>query len=183
LLDERLELVAYTDVLCRHYGSGSVGSPRLPPCSTILFSNRAGDSIFLPLTMELGFSSDALAAQPRCPLAEIDSRVEALGSLYVMEGSTLGGRIIARNLERCLGPSRQAAWPISTVMALGRVADVPDRAGPSARRTGCSSGPRRNSDVRAARVVVDTVSPQAATFAIGATRRNDASSTPAVPEQ
>jgi heme oxygenase len=37
-----------------------------------------------------------------CPLA-LDGVAEALGALYVVEGSTLGGRIIARMLERSIG--------------------------------------------------------------------------------
>jgi heme oxygenase (biliverdin-IX-beta and delta-forming) len=51
----------------------------------------------------LGVSIDALKALPQCPLITLHDGVEALGSLYVMEGSTLGGRVIRQNLMRCLG--------------------------------------------------------------------------------
>jgi heme oxygenase (biliverdin-IX-beta and delta-forming) len=51
----------------------------------------------------LGVSNDALKALPRSPLITLRDGVEALGSLYVMEGSTLGGRVIRQNLMRCLG--------------------------------------------------------------------------------
>jgi heme oxygenase (biliverdin-IX-beta and delta-forming) len=51
----------------------------------------------------IGVSNDALKALPRCPLITLRDGVEALGSLYVMEGSTLGGRVINQNLMRCLG--------------------------------------------------------------------------------
>jgi len=37
------------------------------------------------------------------PLTPLHDAAEALGSLYVMEGSTLGGRLIRRNVQRCLG--------------------------------------------------------------------------------
>jgi heme oxygenase len=39
----------------------------------------------------LGLSVDAMEAVPQCPLTELRDDMEALGSLYVMEGSTLGG--------------------------------------------------------------------------------------------
>ena len=51
----------------------------------------------------LGLSAHEVAGLPACPLPLLRNAVEALGSLYVMEGSTLGGRVIERNVERCLG--------------------------------------------------------------------------------
>jgi heme oxygenase len=52
----------------------------------------------------LGYGADALRALPRCrdlpPLAGLP---ETMGSLYVLEGSTLGGQVVARRLERSLG--------------------------------------------------------------------------------
>lgn len=38
------------------------------------------------------------APPPPCPLAEPDSRAEALGLFYVLEGSTLGGQVIRKRL-------------------------------------------------------------------------------------
>jgi heme oxygenase len=47
---------------------------------------------------------DALAAIPRCSsIARYDTRARQLGALYVVEGSTLGGRQLARNLDPLLG--------------------------------------------------------------------------------
>lgn len=47
--------------------------------------------------------------QTRVPLSEalppLDTREEVLGSMYVLEGSTLGGQMISRYLERTLGLS------------------------------------------------------------------------------
>ena len=55
-----------------------------------------------------GVPVEALATVPRCPLVDLRDAAEALGSLYVMEGSTLGGQPILRNIERCLGPTHAA---------------------------------------------------------------------------
>lgn len=48
----------------------------------------------------LGMSADEREALPRCGAAAAlcDDEAGAIGSLYVMEGSTLGGRTIARHL-------------------------------------------------------------------------------------
>ncbi len=52
----------------------------------------------------LGVSEQALAQLPRCPaLPPIDGVPRALGCMYVLEGATLGGQIIARHLEAHLG--------------------------------------------------------------------------------
>jgi heme oxygenase len=52
----------------------------------------------------LGYDMDAVRALPRCRnLPPLTSMAETLGSLYVLEGSTLGGQVIARRLERSLG--------------------------------------------------------------------------------
>ena len=51
----------------------------------------------------LGLSAREVALLPMCPVPVLRNAAEALGSLYVMEGSTLGGRVIERNVERCLG--------------------------------------------------------------------------------
>ena len=46
----------------------------------------------------------ALATIPRCTsLARLDTQARQLGALYVVEGSTLGGRHLARNLDRLFG--------------------------------------------------------------------------------
>lgn len=51
----------------------------------------------------LGASPFAVDALPSCPVPLLGNAAAALGSLYVMEGSTLGGRIIERHVERRLG--------------------------------------------------------------------------------
>lgn len=52
----------------------------------------------------LGLDPVARAAIPRCAaLPVLDSAAAALGCLYVLEGATLGGQLIARHLDRHLG--------------------------------------------------------------------------------
>lgn len=48
-----------------------------------------------------GQGADALALRPAGPRSFAASA--ALGGIYVLEGSTLGGRVIAKHLRRCLG--------------------------------------------------------------------------------
>jgi heme oxygenase len=49
-------------------------------------------------------SGDTLATIPRCSaFPRFDTPASKLGALYVVEGSTLGGRTLARNLDRLLG--------------------------------------------------------------------------------
>lgn len=49
----------------------------------------------------LGFSDESIEALPRCStLPALDSWGQALGALYVLEGSTLGGQFIVRHLSR-----------------------------------------------------------------------------------
>lgn len=51
----------------------------------------------------LGLSFQEIAALPRCTdLPEIHETAAAIGSLYVLEGSTLGGQVITRLLGQCL---------------------------------------------------------------------------------
>lgn len=52
----------------------------------------------------LGAAPGRVAALPDCPLLPpVDDPARALGSLYVLEGSTLGGQVVSRHLESILG--------------------------------------------------------------------------------
>lgn len=56
----------------------------------------------------LGWPAGVLAALPRCrDLPPLDSFARALGCLYVLEGATLGGQLIAREARRSLGLSAE----------------------------------------------------------------------------
>ncbi|MGX7704986.1 biliverdin-producing heme oxygenase [Methylobacterium sp. Gmos1] len=54
----------------------------------------------------LGLDDAAIAALPRPHLALPRDRDEAFGALYVLEGSTLGGQVIAKHIGRQLGLTR-----------------------------------------------------------------------------
>lgn len=53
----------------------------------------------------LGYSDDRVAALPRWGGWLPSSAAEMLGCLYVLEGSTLGGKIISKQIRRTLGIS------------------------------------------------------------------------------
>jgi heme oxygenase len=57
----------------------------------------------------LAVDACALASVPRCsaPMT-LDTPARRLGALYVVEGSTLGGQHLARNLDTLLGPTAPA---------------------------------------------------------------------------
>jgi heme oxygenase len=107
LLNENLELDAYKTVLARFYGFWSGWQPQIADLlqdDAFLTPRRRLHLLAADLTA-LGVSNDELAALPKCPLTTLHDTAEALGSLYVMEGSTLGGKSIRRNIQRCLGTS------------------------------------------------------------------------------
>ena len=104
LLDDQLDRDSYSRVLQRFYGFWQAWEPR----AAFLLEDGmlAGQRRLHLLAADLatlGVSASAVAALPACPPPVLRDAAEALGSLYVMEGSTLGGRVILRNVERCLG--------------------------------------------------------------------------------
>jgi heme oxygenase len=59
--------------------------------------------------LALGGSAAELAATPRCTnLPDLTAPEQLLGCLYVIEGATLGGRIITRQLQTQLGLSPES---------------------------------------------------------------------------
>jgi heme oxygenase (biliverdin-IX-beta and delta-forming) len=105
LLEEDIDLDKYKNVLARFYGFWSGWEPQV----TMLLQDEALSKprqrlhLLVSDLAALGISGDAIQALPRCPLTTLCDAMEALGSLYVMEGSTLGGRVIQRHVERRLG--------------------------------------------------------------------------------
>lgn len=53
---------------------------------------------------QLGMSDGERAGLPLAPRLPLHTPGHLLGALYVREGSTLGGKVLARNLEHLLGP-------------------------------------------------------------------------------
>jgi heme oxygenase len=105
LLDEHLGRAAYTDILARFYGFWSGWQPQVAALfqDELFLKPRRRLHLLAADLAALGVSAQALPALPVCPLTALGDDREALGSLYVMEGSTLGGRSIRQNVERCLG--------------------------------------------------------------------------------
>ncbi len=68
------------------------------------FAARAKTPLLIRDLNALGRDAADIAALPRCrDLPLLESFAGALGCLYVIEGATLGGQIIARHLWRTLG--------------------------------------------------------------------------------
>lgn len=53
--------------------------------------------------MDLGLSSAVVAALPSPTIAPFPTLAAGMGALYVLEGSTLGGQVICREVEQRLG--------------------------------------------------------------------------------
>ena len=69
-----------------------------------LFRGRRKIPLLLKDLRALGATADEIAALPRCrQLVPMPTRAAALGAMYVVEGSTLGGSVIAHLVERELG--------------------------------------------------------------------------------
>jgi heme oxygenase len=114
LLDETLSREDYLEVLKSFYGFWRSWQPL---CAALI----ADDGLTrprnrLPLLQQdllaLGLSEAELTTLPACPPPGLANAGQALGSLYVMEGSTLGGRVIAKSLAQRfgLGPTNGAAY-------------------------------------------------------------------------
>lgn len=103
LLDE-LGVDSYKAVLSRFFGFWKGWQPQIAALldDEAFTKPRRRLHLLAADLAVLGVSTEALVAVPLCPLTTLQGEAEALGSLYVMEGSTLGGRVIQRNVERCL---------------------------------------------------------------------------------
>ena len=105
LLDEWLDQDAYKQVLERFYGFWRGWEPQVAALlqDGAFLEPRRRTHLLRADLAALGSSACAVAALPACPPPLLRDAAGALGSLYVMEGSTLGGRVIQRNVERRLG--------------------------------------------------------------------------------
>ena len=118
LLDPGLSPARYRSVMAAFYGFYADLEPRLLlaaglHAADIELGRRAKIPLLLLDLRALGRASDQIAGLPRCtdlPLSPTPSH--ALGTLYVLEGATLGGQVIARNLRAALGlgPTNGAAF-------------------------------------------------------------------------
>jgi heme oxygenase len=115
-LEGELELTSFTgspdsyrEILARFYGFHAVweweaGAMIADPG---FFDPRRKLSLLVRDLRALGASDGEIAALPLCgPAAAMPTRAAAFGAMYVVEGSTLGGSLIAHNAERRLGIGR-----------------------------------------------------------------------------
>ena len=95
-------------VLARFFGFYDAWEPRLGSClaDEAFFGPRRKLHLLERDLAALGHAPEGIRALPQCPcLPPLTSAAEAMGSLYVLEGATLGGQVISRRLERTLGLS------------------------------------------------------------------------------
>ncbi len=106
-LDRRIaDRDGYRSLLIRFYGFHSAwerAASELAP-DRAFFESRCKTKLLARDLTVLGLSDEEIIRLPQCnPLMPMPSPAAVLGSMYVVEGSTLGGAIIARDVERRLG--------------------------------------------------------------------------------
>lgn len=112
---------AYRSLLTRWWGVLAVTEPAMAAVlDPGLFAHRRKIELLRCDLKRLGLSAADIASIPLCNAATPRSEAEALGVLYVLEGSTLGGQIIARMAIEALG----ADVPLSFYHPYGRKAGV-----------------------------------------------------------
>lgn len=102
LLSDGLTFGRYVTILARFHGFLRAWEPRI--------AHVLDDEAFFGPRRKLALAEADLAAlalpplPPRAvPLGFLTDRASAMGSLYVLEGATLGGQLITRHVQRVLG--------------------------------------------------------------------------------
>ncbi|MCB5174533.1 biliverdin-producing heme oxygenase [Microvirga lenta] len=96
----------YRALLCRFYGfhvawEGMAGDFAPDPH---FFRRRCKTDLLVKDLRALGMTAREISRLPRCDsLMPLPAPAAVWGSMYVVEGSTLGGAVIARDVERRLG--------------------------------------------------------------------------------
>lgn len=111
LMEKSITVRDYRHVLSRLYSFWREWEPLVASLfqdDDFLAPRRRRHLLSADLT-SLGMTECMMDALPRCTLTGLHDKTHALGSLYVMEGSSLGGRSIQRNVERCLGEDVRAS--------------------------------------------------------------------------
>ena len=102
---------SYRALVARFYGFHAAWEPRAEAAlgDGELFRGRRKTHLLVRDLRALGLSEAEIARLPLCDLPlPMAGPAAALGAMYVVEGSTLGGTIIARLAERRLGLSPEA---------------------------------------------------------------------------
>ncbi|HZB61212.1 MAG TPA: biliverdin-producing heme oxygenase [Microvirga sp.] len=97
---------AYRNLLCRFYGFHRAWEEDAAPLAPdrTSFQRRCKSHLLARDLDALGMSPQEIIHLPRCrPLMPLPAPAAVLGGMYVVEGSTLGGAVIAREVERRLG--------------------------------------------------------------------------------
>ncbi len=101
LLRDDLTLRDYVGLLERFYGVYEpferMADPMLKRLPGIEFERRKKTELLAADLIHLGVSPEGLALLPRLSFAVPERPEQLLGWLYVLEGSTLGGQILARH--------------------------------------------------------------------------------------
>lgn len=109
LLERALSLERYRELVARFYGFyvpmesclEAICREALPQ---VEYSQRRKLPWLVQDLERLGLSREQVEALPMCAqLPEVREAAQALGCLYVLEGSTLGGQIISRHLQSVHG--------------------------------------------------------------------------------
>lgn len=96
----------YKDLLIRFYGFHKAWENAAADVAPdkAFFRSRCKTDLLAQDLAALGVPPDEIIQLPQCDsLMPLPSPAAVLGSMYVVEGSTLGGAIIAREVERRLG--------------------------------------------------------------------------------
>ncbi|MBZ6075795.1 biliverdin-producing heme oxygenase [Microvirga puerhi] len=99
-------LADYKKLLARFYGFHSAWEEAASQTmiDMAFFQQRCKAELIASDLRRLGLASWEIAQLPRCqPLMPLSQETDVLGSMYVVEGSTLGGTIIAQAVKRRLG--------------------------------------------------------------------------------
>jgi heme oxygenase (biliverdin-IX-beta and delta-forming) len=106
-LERRIgSLASYRELLARFYGFHSVWEPAAESiiADPSLFRGRRKAQHLKKDLRALGMCDTEIVSLPRCrPLMPMPTAAAVLGAMYVVEGSTLGGAIIARQIHRRFG--------------------------------------------------------------------------------
>lgn len=120
LLRPDLSLAEYQRLLERFYGFYVPLEAKLANAAPweqwdFSFAERQKARFLARDLYHLGASQGEVAALPRCPdLPAVTSLAAALGCLYVIEGATLGGQLIARHVMPLLGLSPETGCAFFT---------------------------------------------------------------------
>ncbi len=97
---------SYRALIARFYGFYAAWEPQLATVlgAAVFDAKRRKIGSLRRDLRALGFGAEDIGGLPVCPCPiRADEPMRALGSMYVLEGATLGGVTIARMVERALG--------------------------------------------------------------------------------